>query len=148
MRSGHFWICKFGMVPGSITCVEKFELQAANTSDRSTGSPGTPTGTGPSSLNCGCIGLVTDDLSGLTLQEWDPSSGTDETSAPVTMLVNSNDLHSVNFPLTEVRPLHLDTVTRGDRRTCDVSVRNLQGVGNSTFVLSVENDNDFRSRCE
>ncbi len=27
MRSGHFWICKFGMVPGSITCVEKFELQ-------------------------------------------------------------------------------------------------------------------------
>jgi hypothetical protein len=22
------------------------------------------------------------------------------------------------------------------------------GVGNSTFVLSVENDNDFRSRCE
>ncbi len=25
---------------------------------------------------------------------------------------------------------------------------NLQGVGNSTVVLSVENDNDFRSRCE
>ena len=27
-------------------------------------------------------------------------------------------------------------------------LRKLQGVGNSTFVLSVENDNDFRSRCE
>jgi hypothetical protein len=27
-------------------------------------------------------------------------------------------------------------------------VRKLQGVGKSTFVLSVENDNDFRSRCE
>jgi hypothetical protein len=27
-------------------------------------------------------------------------------------------------------------------------VRKLQGVGNSTFVLSVENDNDFRSICE
>jgi hypothetical protein len=97
---------------------------------------------------CGCIGLVVDDLSGLTFQEWDPSSGTDETSAPVTMLVNSSELRSANFPLAEVRSLHLDTVTRGDRRTCDVSVRNLQGVGNSTFVLSVENDNDFRSRCE
>jgi hypothetical protein len=24
----------------------------------------------------------------------------------------------------------------------------LQGVGNSTFVLSVENDNEFRLRCE
>ncbi len=27
-------------------------------------------------------------------------------------------------------------------------VRKIQGVGNSTFVLSVENDNDFRSRCD
>jgi hypothetical protein len=36
----------------------------------------------------------------------------------------------------------------GDRRTCDTVVRKLQGVGYSTFVLSVENDNDFRSRCE
>jgi hypothetical protein len=28
MRSGHFWICKLGTFPGSMTCVErKFELQ-------------------------------------------------------------------------------------------------------------------------
>ena len=28
MWSGHFWICKFGTVLGSMTCVEeKFELQ-------------------------------------------------------------------------------------------------------------------------
>jgi hypothetical protein len=28
MRPGHFWICKFGTAPGSMTCVEKkFELQ-------------------------------------------------------------------------------------------------------------------------
>jgi hypothetical protein len=27
-------------------------------------------------------------------------------------------------------------------------VRKFQGVGTITFVLSVENDNDFRSRCE
>jgi hypothetical protein len=30
-----------------------------------------------------------DDTSGLTFQEWDPSAGTDDTSAPVAMLVNS-----------------------------------------------------------
>ena len=30
---------------------------------------------------------VADDLSGLTFQEWDPSAGTDDTSAPVAMLV-------------------------------------------------------------
>jgi hypothetical protein len=47
-----------------------------------------------------------------------------------------------------VRPLQLDTVARGGRRTRGAVVRKLQGVGNSTFVLSVENDNDFRSRCE
>ncbi len=64
------------------------------------------------------------------------------------MLVNSSELRAADFPLTEVRPLQLDAVDRGDRRTRGAAVRKLQGVGNSTFVLSVENDNDFRSRCE
>ncbi len=41
-----------------------------------------------------------------------------------------------------MRSLQLDTVVRGGRRTHGAEVRNLQGVGNSTFVLSVENDND------
>jgi hypothetical protein len=35
---------------------------------------------------------VADDLSGRTFQEWDPSAGTDDTSAPVAMLVNSSEL--------------------------------------------------------
>jgi hypothetical protein len=35
---------------------------------------------------------VVDDVSGLTFQEWDPSEGSDDTNAPVTMIVNSNDL--------------------------------------------------------
>jgi hypothetical protein len=90
---------------------------------------------------------VADDTSGLTFQEWDPA-GTDDTSAPVAMLVNSSELCAADFPLAEVRPLHLDTVTHGGRRTRGAAVRKLQGVGNSTFVLSVENDNDFRSRCD
>ncbi len=42
----------------------------------------------------------------------------------------------------------LDPSARGGRRTRGAAVRKIQGVGNSTFVLSVENDNDFRSRCE
>jgi hypothetical protein len=64
------------------------------------------------------------------------------------MLVNSSELRAADFPLTEVRALQLDAVARGGRRTLGVAVRKLEGVGNSTFVLSVENDNDFRSRCE
>jgi hypothetical protein len=71
-----------------------------------------------------------------------------DTSAPVAMSVNSSELRVADFPLTEVRSLQLDVVARGSRRTCGAVVRKLQGVGNSTFVLSVENDNDFRSRCE
>ena len=74
--------------------------------------------------------------------------GTDDESVPVAMLVNSNELLVADFHLPVVRSLQLDTVTRGDRRTSGAVVRKLQGVGNSTFVLSVENDNDFRSRCE
>ena len=87
-------------------------------------------------------------MSGLTFQEWDPSAGTDDASAPVAMLVNSNQVRVADFHLVEVSPLQLDAVTHGDRRTRGTEVRNLQVVGNSTFVLSVENDNDFRSRCE
>ena len=63
-------------------------------------------------------------------------------------IVNSSELRVTDFPLAKVRPLHLDAVDRGGRRTRRAAVRKLQGVGNSTFVLSVENDNDFRSRCE
>ncbi len=80
-------------------------------------------------------------MSGLTFQD-------DDASAPVVMLVNSSDLCAADFPLTEVRSLQLDVVVRGGRRTPGAAVRKFQGVSNSTFVLSVENDNDFRSRCE
>ena len=74
--------------------------------------------------------------------------GSDDSSAPVAMLIHSSELRAADFPLTEVRPLQLDAVARGGRRTRGAAVRKLQGVGNSTFVLSVESDNDFRSRCK
>jgi hypothetical protein len=64
------------------------------------------------------------------------------------MFVNSIEPRAADFHLEEVRSLQLDTVVRGGRRTRGAAVRKLQDVGNSTFVLSVENDNDFRSRCE
>ena len=57
---------------------------------------------------------VADDLSGLTFQEWDPSAGSDDTSAPVAMLVNSIELRAADFHLAEVRPLQLDAVALGD----------------------------------
>jgi hypothetical protein len=64
------------------------------------------------------------------------------------MIVNSSELRAADFPLEEVSPFQLDEVVLGGRRTRGTAVTKIQGVGNSTFVLSVENDNDFRSRCE
>ena len=143
---GHFWICKFGTVPGSMSCVEKkFELQTRKWEEYK----GTRYYDGDKALVVELwLHRVTDDLSGLTFQEWDPSTGTDDTSAPVLMFVNSNEMCVTDFHLVEVRPPQLDVVTHGGRRTHSVSVRKIQVVGNSKFVLSVENDNDFRSRCE
>jgi hypothetical protein len=146
MRSGHFWICNLGTVPGSMNYVEKkFELQDHKWEEYK----GTRYSDGDSVLVVELwLHRVVHDVSGLTFQEWDPSSGSDDTSAPVTMLVNSRDLRTADFPLVQMSPLQLDVVALGDRRTRGAAVRKFQGVGNSTFVLSVENDNDFRSRCE
>jgi hypothetical protein len=140
------WIYKLGTVPGSMSCVEKkFELQVRKWEEYK----GTRYSDGDSALVVDLwLYWVADDLSGLTFQEWDPSAGSDDTSAPVAMLVNSSELRAADFHLAEVRPLQLDVVTLGGRRTRGAAVRKLQGVGKSTFVLSVENDNDFRSRCE
>jgi hypothetical protein len=148
MRSGHFWICKLGTFPGSMTCVErKFELQGRKCKWEEY--KGIRYSDGDSTLVIELwLHRVADDLSGLTFQEWDPSAGSDDTSAPVAMLVNSSELSDPDFPLVEVSPLQLDVVARGGRRTRGAAVRKVQGVGNSTFVLSVENDNDYRSRCE
>jgi hypothetical protein len=148
MRTGHFWICKLGTFPGSMTCVErKFELQGRKCKWEEY--KGTRYSDGDSALVVELwLHRVANDLSGLTFQEWDPSASSDDTSAPVAMLVNSSELRAADFLLAEVRPLQLDVVARGGRRTCGATVRKLQGVGNSTFVLSVQNDNYFRSRCE
>ena len=69
-------------------------------------------------------------------------------TSSVAMLVNSSELRAADFHLAQVRPLQLDAVAHGGRRTRCAAVRKRQGAGNSTFVLSVQNDNDFRSRCE
>ena len=148
MRPGQFWICKLGTVPGRMSCVEqKFDLQGSKCKWKEY--KGTRYSHGDSALVVDVwLHRVADDTSGLTFQEWDPSAGTDDTSVPVAMLVNSSEWRAADFPLAEVSPLHLDAVARGGRRTRGEAVRKSQGVGNSTFVLSVENDNDFRSRCE
>ena len=51
---------------------------------------------------------VDEDASGLTFEEWDPSSDIDTSVTPVTMIVNSSEVHA-----RDVIPLPTAT-TRGD----------------------------------
>ena len=89
-----------------------------------------------------------EDVSGLTFEERDPSADTDASQAPVAMIVNSSELCTVGFDLREVIPLQLETETRGGRCTCGVTLKQIHGMGTRRYVLSVDNDHEFRSRCE
>ncbi len=60
-----------------------------------------------------------EDDSGLTFEEWDPSTGTDVSEDPVSMIVNSSELRNAGFDLREVIPFQLEVVVRGGQgRTC------------------------------
>jgi hypothetical protein len=74
-----------------MSCVEKkFELQGHRWEEYK----GTRYSDGDSVLVVELwLHRVTDDLSGLTFHEWDPSAGSDDTSATVAMLVNSREFN-------------------------------------------------------
>jgi hypothetical protein len=86
--------------------------------------------------------------SGLTFQEWDPSADTDASQAVVAMIVNSSELRAADLDLREVIPLQLEAAARGGRRTRGAALKQIQGMGTRRYVLFVDNDNEFRSRCE
>ncbi len=91
---------------------------------------------------------VDEDASGLTFEEWDPSADNDDSQAPVAMIVNSSELRAAGFDHREVIPLQLEAATRGTPRTRDTVLNQVHDMGTSRYVLSVDNDNEFRSRCE
>jgi hypothetical protein len=87
---------------------------------------------------------VEEDASGLTFQEWTPDI--DTSRPPVVMLINSSELRAAGFKLKEVFPPALETTTRVHTR--GAGLRSLEGMGPKRFVLSVDDDNEFRSHCE
>ena len=92
---------------------------------------------------------VDEDASGLTFEEWDPSADTDPSEAPVAMIVNSSELRAAGFDLREVIPLQLEVASSGGhRRARGASLNQIHEMGTRRYVLSVDNDNEFRSRCE
>ncbi len=59
--------------------------------------------TAPSRLTC--LYRVDEDTSGLTFEEWDPSTDTDVSETPVTMIINSSELRAAGFDRREVIPM-------------------------------------------
>jgi hypothetical protein len=87
---------------------------------------------------------VEEDATGLTFQEWTPD--VDTSRSPVAMLINSSELRDAGFKLKEVLPPTLETADRVWTR--GAGLRSLEGMGHKRFVLSVDDDTEFMSRCE
>ena len=95
------------------------------------------------------LNRVEEDESGLTLQEWTPD--VDTSRPPVAMLINSNELRAAGFKLKEVFLLkcflqHLRQLFACAREERDCEV--LRAWVLKGLFLSVDDDTEFRSRCE
>jgi len=66
---------------------------------------------------------------------------------PVAMSINSNELRAAGFTLGKVFPLELEATARR-RSTCSAEIRQLEGMGPKRFMLSVDDDTEFRSQRE
>ena len=69
----------------------------------------------------------------------------DDSQDPVAIIVNSSELRTVDFDLREVIPIQLETVVCGGRCTRGATLKQIQGMGTRRYVLSVDNDDEFRS---
>jgi hypothetical protein len=100
VRPGHNWLLKFGTVADSMSYVEKEFILVPRKCEEYKG-------------RCFYNGdytfvvdvwlhRVDEDSSGLTFEEWDPSTDTDASQAPVEMIVNSSEQRGAGFDLREV----------------------------------------------
>ena len=72
----------------------------------------------------------------------------DDTQTPVPMMINSSELRGGGFNLQEVIPPALEAAARSGRRMRGEGLRQFEGMGRKRFVLSPDDDNELRSRCE
>ena len=93
------------------------------------------------------LNRVDEDASGLTFEEWDPTENVDSLQMPVAMKINSSELRAAGFTLREVFLPELEAAARC-WSTRGAGIRQLEGMGPRRFILSVDDDIEFRSRCE
>jgi hypothetical protein len=141
MRPGHHCLCEFGDAGNGTSCESQFNFGHHQCEDYR----GTRFYNKDSALVIKhWLNRVEEDASGLTFQEWTPD--VDTSRSPVAMLINCSVLRAVGFKLKEVLPPSLEAVARV--RTRGAGLRSLEGMGPKRFVLSVDDDTEFTSRCE
>jgi hypothetical protein len=59
-------------------------------------------------------------------------------------MIKSSELRAAGFKLKEVIPPALEPVARGGWRTRGAGLRSLEGMETKRFVLSVDDDTEFR----
>jgi len=93
------------------------------------------------------VNRVDEDALCLTFEEWDPTENVDSSQMPVAMIINSSKLRATGFTLRKLFPPELEAAARR-RSTRGAGIRQLEGMGPKRFILSVDDDTEFRSRCE
>ncbi len=146
MRPGHHWLCEFGDAGNGTSCEKEFNLSQRTREDYRD-----YRGTRFYEKYCALVikwwlDRVEEDASGLTFLEWTPD--VDTSRPPVAMLINSSELRAAGFKLNEVLPPALEGAACGGLRTRGAGLRSLEGMDPKRFVLSVDDDTEFRSRCE
>jgi hypothetical protein len=135
MRPDHHCLCEFGDPGNDTSCESQFNLGHRQCEDYR----GTRFYNKDSALVIKrWLNRVEEDASGLTFQEWTPD--VDTSRPPAAMLINSIELCPAGFKLKEVAAARV--------RTRGAGLRSLEGMGPKRFVLSVDDDTEFMSRCE
>ena len=149
LRPGHHWIFEFGEAPDGTSCEFTFAFSPLQPKRNVVVYKGMRFYNGDRALKVKrWLHRVAEDASGLTFEEWDPTKDVDNSQPPVPMIINSSELRGAGFNLQEVIPPALEAAARSGRRTRGAGVRHVDGLGRKRFVLSADDDNDLRSRCE
>jgi len=146
LRPGHHWLFEFGDGGRGSSCEKLFSLPPLRSG---VVYKGTRFYNGDRALRVKrWLHRVSEDASGLTFEEWDPTKDPDDSQTPAAMIINSSELRGADFNLQEVIPPALEAAARSGRRMRGAGVRQLEGMGRKRFILSPEDDNELRSRCE
>ena len=155
LRPGHHWLFEFGNA-GDGTCIDKpseHELHADGSFKLAPRKwveyKGVRFYNGDMALVVKrWLHRVETDASALTFTEWDETMEKAPDAPTVGMIVNSSELRVAGFKLQELLPPELESVARKGMKTRGAGLKRLEGSGPTMYRLDVQDDNEFRSRCE